>query len=283
MCDLENISIVHCKTPHDIYIGRPKKYQSWNFGNPFVIGVDGTRSEVIEKYRRWLLFNDTFDNKDATLSRRRWILQNLNTLKSSILGCWCDYPKEDCHGRILKNLAQNIGYPKIMAIIGTAGRKEDAAKLSLAHYNRMINAAKAVMSRESYITKIVSGGAAWADHVATEFHNTHPVEIFLPNDPDLNTLRYYHKKFSQVVGWDTFDQLIQLSKNKIQVNHNCGNFKTRNTKVAEIADIYLAMTFGDGKIVKPGGTSDTVDKIIQINPVAVGYHLDLNTLKLYKI
>ena len=36
---------------HDgaIYIGRGSKW-----GNPFVIGKDGTRAEVIEKYGQWL-------------------------------------------------------------------------------------------------------------------------------------------------------------------------------------------------------------------------------------
>ncbi len=32
-----------------VYIGRPSKW-----GNPFIIGRDGTRAEVIEKYRAWL-------------------------------------------------------------------------------------------------------------------------------------------------------------------------------------------------------------------------------------
>ena len=35
----------HKKTEDDLYIGRPSKW-----GNPFVIGRDGTRDEVILKY-----------------------------------------------------------------------------------------------------------------------------------------------------------------------------------------------------------------------------------------
>lgn len=35
--------------PHDIYIGRPSKW-----GNPFIIGRDGTREEVVAKYEAWL-------------------------------------------------------------------------------------------------------------------------------------------------------------------------------------------------------------------------------------
>ena len=39
--------VVHCKREnYDIYIGRGSKW-----GNPFVIGKDGSREEVVEKYR----------------------------------------------------------------------------------------------------------------------------------------------------------------------------------------------------------------------------------------
>src|SRR5690554_3305781 len=37
-----------------VYIGRPSKW-----GNPFVIGKDGDRDEVIAKYRQWLLAQPT--------------------------------------------------------------------------------------------------------------------------------------------------------------------------------------------------------------------------------
>ena len=33
-----------------VYVGRPSKW-----GNPFVIGRDGTRDEVVAKYRAWIL------------------------------------------------------------------------------------------------------------------------------------------------------------------------------------------------------------------------------------
>ena len=35
--------------PNAVYCGRPSKY-----GNPYKIGKDGTREEVIEKYKEWL-------------------------------------------------------------------------------------------------------------------------------------------------------------------------------------------------------------------------------------
>lgn len=79
--------IVHCKKePYDVYIGRPSKW-----GNPFTIGKDGTRNEVIEKYRKWILTQPQ-------------LLADLKELKGKILGCWC-YPQH-CHGEVLEQLVK---------------------------------------------------------------------------------------------------------------------------------------------------------------------------------
>lgn len=45
------IQIVNRKTYHgaSVYVGRPTA-----LGNPFVIGRDGSRADVLQKYRRWL-------------------------------------------------------------------------------------------------------------------------------------------------------------------------------------------------------------------------------------
>jgi hypothetical protein len=82
-----SIKIVHNKKhPYDIYIGRGSKW-----GNPFIIGKDGTREEVIESYREWI-------------QTKPELLSSLNELKNKTLGCWCA-PK-GCHGDILKELAE---------------------------------------------------------------------------------------------------------------------------------------------------------------------------------
>ena len=79
-------TVVHCKrAKYDIYIGRPSKW-----GNPFVIGTDGTREEVVAKYREYLLNN-------------RELLAALEELEDKVLGCWCS-PKA-CHGDVLAELA----------------------------------------------------------------------------------------------------------------------------------------------------------------------------------
>lgn len=79
--------VVHCKNaPYDVYIGRPSKW-----GNPFVIGKDGTREEVIAKYRAWLLR----EWRDAFL--------DVGELRGKVLGCWC--APLPCHGDVLAELA----------------------------------------------------------------------------------------------------------------------------------------------------------------------------------
>jgi len=79
--------VVNCyKAKYDVYIGRPSK-----FGNPFVIGKDGTREEVIVKYRDWLY------------NRPELMEEVKTTLRGKILGCFCA-PKI-CHGDILAELA----------------------------------------------------------------------------------------------------------------------------------------------------------------------------------
>lgn len=76
--------------PQDaIYVGRPSKW-----GNPFSIGRDGTREEVIAKYRQRV---EAFDN---TL-RKEW----LSPLVGKDLLCWC--APEACHADVLLELANS--------------------------------------------------------------------------------------------------------------------------------------------------------------------------------
>lgn len=78
--------VVHCrKSPFDVYIGRPSKW-----GNPFEIGKDGTRDEVIAKYKSWIQTQPD-------------LLEGVKSLRGLRLGCWC-YPKP-CHGDVLAELA----------------------------------------------------------------------------------------------------------------------------------------------------------------------------------
>ena len=88
------IRIVHNKKEKcDILIARPSKW-----GNPFLIGKDGTREQVIVQYRKWILTQPQ-------------LLKDLHELQNKVLGCWCS-PKP-CHGDMLKQLAENKSLHKI--------------------------------------------------------------------------------------------------------------------------------------------------------------------------
>ncbi len=65
------------------------------WGNPFVIGHDGSRAEVIEKYRAWLW---------REIRAGRVPLEDLAALRGKRLACWC--APEPCHGDVLAAAAR---------------------------------------------------------------------------------------------------------------------------------------------------------------------------------
>ena len=71
-----------------IYIGRPSKW-----GNPFLVDVDGTRKEVIQKYKDWIL-----SKPDLVAAAKR-------ELRGRDLLCHCS-PKA-CHGDVLLEIANS--------------------------------------------------------------------------------------------------------------------------------------------------------------------------------
>jgi hypothetical protein len=167
---------------------------------------------------------------------------------------------------------------KTLAIIGTAGRKEDGPKLSLYHWHAMCAASRKIVELEN-VGALVSGGAAWSDHVAVELHMADglPLCLYRPGVlRDEMISQYYHTQFGRKLGRDTWAEVEAVS-NQIKK----GGFKDRNSDVANTVETFLAMTFGTKRLVKDGGTLDTVRKMLDRG--LLGYHLDLNTTKLYKL
>ena len=81
--------VVHCKRErYDIYIGRPSRW-----GNPYCIGRDGTRAEVIAKYRQWI-------------QTQPHLLAALPELRGKVLGCFC--APLACHGDVLVELSDAL-------------------------------------------------------------------------------------------------------------------------------------------------------------------------------
>jgi hypothetical protein len=74
--------------PDRVYVGRGSKW-----GNPFEIGRDRTRDEVIEKYRAWIV----------TQPR---LMAALPELRGKHLVCWC--APERCHAEVLLELVATL-------------------------------------------------------------------------------------------------------------------------------------------------------------------------------
>ena len=90
MCNETTVVNIYKWKGEYVYIGRGSPY-----GNPFVIGKDGTREEVIEKYRVYL---------SKKLENPEFLMMVLR-LRGKTLGCFCK-PKE-CHGDVIKEFLDN--------------------------------------------------------------------------------------------------------------------------------------------------------------------------------
>ena len=88
MTSIVNIKKHKC----DVYCGRGSSY-----GNPFRIGYDGTRDEVIKKYKEY------FYKKILTDSIFR---DKVLELKGKILGCYC-FPLA-CHCEVIVEYLDNL-------------------------------------------------------------------------------------------------------------------------------------------------------------------------------
>lgn len=85
--------VVNLKEEHyDVRIDRKTKW-----GNPFIIGKDGTRDEVIKQFECWVV-------------EQEHLMSSLGELKGKRLGCWCKPGR--CHGDVLARLADEFKDPK---------------------------------------------------------------------------------------------------------------------------------------------------------------------------
>ena len=79
------VKVVHKKDncSNAVYIGRPSK-----FGNPFSIGIDGNRTQVIQQYKEYFYANEELQK--AAIAE----------LTGHDLECWC--APLACHGDVIK-------------------------------------------------------------------------------------------------------------------------------------------------------------------------------------
>lgn len=209
-----------------------------------------------------------------------------------------------------------------LAIIGTAGRGDDAVKLANSSYYRMMKIIAETLVTVLDVKGLVSGGAAFSDHIAVQLfleRRVSQLTLHLPagwlghgfkeTSSKFDTGRtsnWYHAKFSEVIGVNTLQEIQLAIERGATVKTGAGGFKERNTDIAKEADSLLAFTFGSGAVLKEGGTKDTWNKFAtdvqrrfdeaklhyEESPCGCqnnqpysweAYHFDLNSRRLHKI
>lgn len=109
-------TVVLCQLcPACRYVGRCR--DGMHFGNPFshrpsklpVVRVPTPRAAV-DAFRAWLAGTD---HQDVEPERRRWVLDNLHTLRGRRLGCYCGTwrpgePRILCHAVVLAEMADAL-------------------------------------------------------------------------------------------------------------------------------------------------------------------------------
>jgi len=118
---MSEMRVIHVREmanyPGVIYVGRsmPRlKLHGHPLANPFRIGKDGDRAEVIRKYREWL---------DKIISIRWLPTCTLDLRHAPALACWCRYDGESrtdanaCHADVLVELIGTYTDDELRALI----------------------------------------------------------------------------------------------------------------------------------------------------------------------
>lgn len=163
---------------------------------------------------------------------------------------------------------------RVIAIIGTAGR-DKSIPMDIRHWDWMCKVLASDLKPEDVL---VSGGAAWADHVAVWAYLNGLCKDLILHLPSVYrqgefqgaygtsgaTCTYYHNKFRKTVGINSLQQINAAIEKGATVTQQpiamgYGAMANRNKLVARDCDHMLAFTFGEGDIPADGGTKMTWD------------------------
>lgn len=195
-----------------------------------------------------------------------------------------------------------------IAIIGTAGRKDDKKRLTAKTYADMTVAVEKIITENiTGPTHLISGGAAWADHLAVtlflrglcqELSLYLPVEFGTMGKKQFKdtgvidwrtnpggTSNFYHKEFSSVIGRDTLVEIADAIDEGAKIVEG-GGFFGRNILVAKNSEHIISLTFGAKEVLKDGGTANTMEAYLKYREQNRlpdnSWHVDLNTMKIHK-
>eukprot|EP00041_Stephanoeca_diplocostata_P000371 m.14413 g.14413 ORF g.14413 m.14413 type:complete len:232 (+) comp10441_c0_seq3:241-936(+) len=161
-----------------------------------------------------------------------------------------------------------------IAVVGTAGRaKEYASQMNRRLFESMV---QAIAMKVSSKTTLISGGAAWADHIAVTLFLRRKVaglRLHLPCEWDESKTQLidngeshwaknpghmanaYHRKFSKVIGRSSLAEIAAAKKKGAILTVHSG-FHVRNTVIAQECDKTLSLTWAAGDAPTSGGSLD---------------------------
>lgn len=146
-----------------------------------------------------------------------------------------------------------------IAMIGSAGRQEDARHVTIGLYRSMYREARTAV-REWEAVRAVSGGAAFADHLAVSaflYGEVKELLLYLPahfrngafvsedrggKNPGETTNRL-HRRFTEITGIDGLAEIAEAERRGAVLKVVPG-FQNRNLEVAAAATCMIAFTFG---------------------------------------
>jgi len=110
-----NVKQVRDWTRNVVYVGRAMQtgnarlQEGSVLGNPFRVGQDGTRTEVIEKFRRWLWVCCKNENSKVRKELMR-LVEKHKRGENIVLVCWC-HPAP-CHADVIKRAIEYFADPE---------------------------------------------------------------------------------------------------------------------------------------------------------------------------
>ena len=155
-----------------------------------------------------------------------------------------------------------------IAVIGSAGRQK--VKLTFDQYNKMYNWLKKYLSlyKKDEI-ELISGGAAWSDHLSVRAYLdgfVGKLSLYLPCKWDFEKDQYmeknnegimsnlYHKNFYKETGIKSCEELTLCMLSGATIDDASNGYFERNRKVAKECDKLIAFTMSSSEYPAKGGT-----------------------------
>jgi hypothetical protein len=187
--------------------------------------------------------------------------------------------------KVLHFFSQRMDRPsssskKTVAIVGTAGRGAVANSMNVSLFSKMIHTAQELIKKELKLSPsevvLVSGGAAWADHVAIRLFfdgNFGGLTLHYPCEWDCKNTQFhetgtsswrtnpgrsanrYHGQFTEKIGVSSLLELKHAHAHGAIVQVHDG-FHARNAAIAK-AEYLIAFTWASSPNTITGGTKHT--------------------------